>query len=70
MCGASAWWIKLTAAKTKEKRAGERPIEDYLGIRSTKYIESYRPILARGKDPASGLWLAMDGKTNGRVLRP
>jgi hypothetical protein len=31
MCGASAWWIKLTAAKTKEERADERPIGDYLG---------------------------------------
>ena len=57
-----AWWIKLTAAETKEKRADERPIEEYLGDLIDKYIKMYRPILARGKDPGSALWLAMDGK--------
>jgi integrase len=56
------WWIILTAAETKEKKADERPIEDYLGDLIDKYIETYRPILARGKDPGSALWLAMDGK--------
>ena len=56
------WWIKLTAAETKEKRADERPIEEYLGDLIDKYIKTYRPILARGKDPGSALWLAMNGK--------
>jgi hypothetical protein len=48
--------------KTKEKRADERPIEDYLGNPIDKYIESHRPILARGKDPASAL--AGNGRKN------
>ena len=56
------WWIILTAAETKEKRADERPIEDYLGDLIDKYLETYRPILARGKEAGSALWLAMDGK--------
>jgi len=58
----TVWWIKLTAKETKEKRADERPIEDYLGGLIDKYIRTCRPILARGKDPGSALWLAMDGK--------
>jgi site-specific recombinase XerD len=56
------WWIKLTAAETKEKKPDERPIEEYLGDLVDKYIKTYRPILAREKDPGSALWLAMDGK--------
>ena len=59
------WWIILTAAETKEKRADERPIEEYLGDLIDKYIKTYRPILARGKDPGSALWLAMDRKADG-----
>jgi integrase len=56
------WWIILTAAETKEKKADERPIEGYLGELIDKYIKTYRPVLARGKDPGSALWLAMNGK--------
>lgn len=56
------WWIILTAAETKEKKTDERPIEDYLGDMIDKYIKIYRPILARGKDPGSALWLARDGQ--------
>ncbi len=56
------WWIILTAAETKEKKADERPIEGYLGDLIDNYIKTHRPILARGKDPGSALWLAMDGK--------
>jgi integrase len=56
------WWIILTAAETKEKRADERPIEDYLGDMIDKYIETYRPILARGKDVGPALWLAETGE--------
>jgi site-specific recombinase XerD len=56
------WWIILTAAETKEKRADERPIEDYLGDAIDKYTETYRPILARGKDAGSALWLAETGE--------
>jgi integrase len=55
------WWIKLTAAETKEKRPDERPIEHYLGDLIDKYLETYRPILARGKYAGSALWLAENG---------
>ena len=58
----NVWWIVLTAAETKEKKADERPIEDYLGDLIDKYLETYRPILARGKDAGSELWLAETGK--------
>jgi integrase len=56
------WWIILTAAETKEKKADERPIEDYLRNLIDKYLENHRLNLARGKDPPSALWLTMDGK--------
>jgi integrase len=56
------WWIILTAAETKEKRADERPIEVYLGYLIDKYLETYRPILARGKYAGSALWLAETGQ--------
>jgi integrase len=56
------WWIILTAAETKEKRADERPIEVYLGDLINKYLETYRPILARGKYAGSALWLAETGE--------
>jgi integrase len=55
------WWVVLSGSETKEKRADERPIEDYIGAAIDKYLHTYRPILARGKDAGSALWLAMDG---------
>ena len=58
----NVWWIVLTAAETKEKKADERPIEDYLGDLIEKYLETYRAVLARGKDAGSALWLAETGK--------
>lgn len=56
------WWIVLTAAETKEKRADERPIEDYLGNMINKYVEIYRSILARGNDAGPALWVAETGE--------
>jgi len=61
------WWIKLTAAETKEKKADERPIEEYLGDLIDKYIKTYRPILAREKDPGCAL-VGNGWETHGRVL--
>lgn len=58
----SAWWIILTAAETKEKRADERPIEDYIGKAIDKYLQIYRPILGRCKSTSNALWLAETGK--------
>jgi hypothetical protein len=34
----NVWWIILSASETKEKRADERPIEDYLGDAIDKYL--------------------------------
>jgi hypothetical protein len=56
------WWIILTAAETKEKRADERPIEDYIGKTIDKYLQTYRPILGRGKSNSNALWLAETGE--------
>jgi integrase len=55
------WWIILSASETKERRADERPIEDYIGEAIDKYLQTYRPVLARGKNAGSALWLAMNG---------
>lgn len=45
------WWIILTAADTKEKRADERPIEDYIGKESTNTCKPTGRFLAAGKTP-------------------
>ena len=56
------WWIVLTAAETKEKRADERPVPDELTDSIERYLEIYRPILAGGKAGANALWFAINGK--------
>ena len=55
------WWIVLTAAETKEKREDERPVPEDLTSSIERYLQIYRPILARGTE-TDALWLAMDGK--------
>jgi integrase len=55
------WWILLTAAETKEKRADERPIEEDIGEALDKYLAVYRPILCRGSANTNALWLGIDG---------
>src|SRR5215471_739715 len=57
------WWIVLTAAETKEKRPDERPVPEELTDPIKRYLEIYRPILARGDTGRNSLWLAMDGKS-------
>jgi site-specific recombinase XerD len=56
------WWIVLTAAETKEKREDERPVPEELTASIERYLEIYRPVLARGTAETGTLWLAMDGK--------
>ena len=56
------WWILLTAAETKEKRPDERPAPEELTPFIERYLDTYRPILARGNTEQDALWLAMDGK--------
>jgi site-specific recombinase XerD len=57
-----AWWIVLTAAETKEKREDERPIPVEFTKSIERYLEFYRPILARGDKANNALWMAMNGK--------
>jgi site-specific recombinase XerD len=56
------WWIVLTAAETKEKREDERPVSEELTPSIERYLDVYRPILARGNTGSNALWMAMDGK--------
>ena len=56
------WWIVLTAAETKEKREDERPVPEELTEPIERYLEVYRPILARGNTRTNALWMAWDGK--------
>jgi site-specific recombinase XerD len=55
------WWILLTAAETKEKRADERPIEHEIAEALEKYLDEYRPILCRGTAQTNALWVGIDG---------
>jgi site-specific recombinase XerD len=56
------WWIMLTAAETKEKREDERPVADELTESIERYLQIYRPILARSNAETNAFWLAMDGE--------
>jgi integrase len=56
------WWIVLAAAETKERREDERPIPEELTDSIERYLEIYRPILARCKTGTNALWMAWDGK--------
>jgi site-specific recombinase XerD len=56
------WWILLTAAETKEKRADERPIEEDIREAIDRYLEVYRPILTGGADNTKALWIGMNGQ--------
>jgi site-specific recombinase XerD len=56
------WWIVLTAAETKEKREDERPVPEEFTSSVERYLKVHRPILARGNDPGSALWVAINGK--------
>jgi integrase len=56
------WWIVLAATETKEKRADERPVDEFLTSVIDRYICEYRPVLARSDDATAALWLsANDG---------
>jgi integrase len=55
-----AWWIVLAASETKEKRPDERPVPDFLAEAINRYVEFYRPILARTDTVSAALWLTSD----------
>jgi hypothetical protein len=52
------WWIVLSAAETKEKRADERRVNKLLIPFIDRYIHQYRPVLMRRDSPPSALWLS------------
>jgi site-specific recombinase XerD len=52
------WWITLSAAETKEKRADERRVDELLVPIIDSYLEKYRPILLRPGSPPPVLWLS------------
>jgi integrase len=52
------WWIVLSASETKEKRADERPVDEFLTSVIDRYICEYRPVLARSDDATAALWLS------------
>ena len=56
------WWVVLTATETKEKREDERPVSEELIPSIERYLDVYRPILARSNTRSNALWMAMDGK--------
>jgi integrase len=52
------WWIILSAAETKEKRADERRVDKLLIPFIDRYLDQYRPVLVRPDSPPSALWLS------------
>jgi integrase len=54
------WWIVLAGAETKEARPDERPVPDFLNPEIDRYVQTYRPILARTDKVSNALWLTSD----------
>jgi site-specific recombinase XerD len=59
------WWILLSAAETKEKRADERRINMLLVPFIDRYRDQYRPMLVWPDSPSSALWLS--SRHGGRI---
>lgn len=59
------WWIVLSAAETKEKRADERCVNKLLVPFIERYLDRYRPILLWADNPSSALWLS--SRHSGRI---
>ncbi len=58
-----SWWIVLTAAHTKEKRADERCVDPLLTDWIERYLDIHRRVLARNDNTSRMLWLSSnDGK--------
>jgi integrase len=52
------WWIVLSSAETKEKRADERRVNKLLLPLIDRYLDRYRPVLVRPDNPSSSFWLS------------
>jgi site-specific recombinase XerD len=59
------WWIVLSAAETKEKRADERRINMLLVPFIDRYLDQYRAMLVLPDSPSSALWLS--SRHGGRI---
>jgi integrase len=55
------WWIVLAASQTKEGRADERAVDNALVSWIDRYLSIYRPVLARGNDIPTALWISSNG---------
>jgi integrase len=53
-----AWWIVLPALETKESRPDERPVGTCLTTWVDRYLNIYRPVLARTDGAPASLWLS------------
>lgn len=53
-----SWWIVLPASETKEYRADERAVPDFLTQWVDYYLATHRPVLARIDDAPASLWLS------------
>jgi site-specific recombinase XerD len=60
----AGWWITLSAAETKERRADERRVNKLLVPFIDRYLREYRPVLARSENPPSALWLSNNDGTS------
>ncbi len=59
------WWIVLSAAETKEKRADERCVDKLLVPFIDRYVDRYRPMLIWPDSRSSALWLS--SRHGGRI---
>jgi integrase len=58
-----SWWIVLAATETKEARADERRVPDFLDANMERYRSHYRSILGRSDNAPGGFWLSSnDGR--------
>jgi integrase len=57
------WWIILSAAETKERRADERPVDELLTPIIDRYLAQHHPVLAHSDQPSPRLWLSAKSGT-------
>jgi site-specific recombinase XerD len=53
-----SWWIVLPASETKERRADERAVPEFLTSWIDRYLDTHRPTLVRTDTDLALLWLS------------
>ena len=53
-----SWWIALAAEQTKEGRADERRVPDFLASRIDRYVEGHRETLSRSSRSSRRVWIS------------